>query len=187
MVKKTHQFEYLVYSSPAELSVADRDLLARAREAVSSSHAPYSCYHVGAAARLANGQVFTGSNQENMSFPAGLCAERVAVFSAMSACPGVAIEAVAITAVADAFEVKEPVPPCGMCRQAIVEYEMIHGNKIRVILGGDHGKVITVEGMQSLLPLTFHETGIKKGEGRKKKEEGRKKKEEGRKKKEEGR
>ena len=162
MQKITHNFDYKVYHSPTELPDPDRELLDKARQAVSSSHAPYSCYHVGAAARLANGQVFPGSNQENMSFPAGLCAERVAVFAAVSACPGVPIEAIAITAVADAFEVSEPVPPCGMCRQAIVEYEMKFGNKIRLILAGQTGKVFVIEGMETLLPLTFHETGLKK-------------------------
>jgi cytidine deaminase len=162
MQKITHSFEYQVYNSASELPAPDRELLEQARQAVSSSHAPYSRYHVGAAAMLANGRVFQGSNQENMSFPAGLCAERVAVFAAVSAFPDVPVAAVAITAVADAFEVSEPVPPCGMCRQAIVEYEMKYGNKIRLILGGQSGKVFVIEGMETLLPLSFRETGLKK-------------------------
>ena len=162
MKTSTCSFEYQVYPSSSELPASDRELLVKAREAVASSHAPYSRYHVGAAVKLANGVIFTGSNQENMAFPAGLCAERVAVFAAVSAFPGVAVAAVAITAVADAFEVDEPVPPCGMCRQAIVEYEMKYGNKIRIILGGQSGEVFIVHGMESLLPLTFHEAGLAK-------------------------
>jgi cytidine deaminase len=162
MQTHTHQFEYRVYDSAAELDPADSELLTKAREAVASSYAPYSCYHVGAAVRLDNGRIFLGSNQENMAFPAGLCAERVAVFSAMSACPGTTIESIAITAISDDFDVTEPVPPCGMCRQAIVEYEMKAGNRIRLILGGHQGEVFVMEGIQNLLPLAFHETGLQK-------------------------
>ncbi len=158
----THSFAYQVYSSASELASPDRELLALAGMAVSSSHAPYSRYHVGAAVKLADGSVFTGSNQENMAFPAGLCAERVAVFAAASNCPGVPVAALAITAMADTFEVSEPVPPCGMCRQAIVEYEMKYGNKIRIILGGHSGKVYVIDGMKTLLPLTFHEAELAK-------------------------
>ena len=162
MKKITHTFEYLVYNSANELNITDQELLEKAKEAVSSSHAPYSRYHVGAAVRMANGAVFSGSNQENMAFPAGLCAERVAVFAAVSNFPNVPIAAIAITAIADAFEISEPVPPCGMCRQAIVEYEMKYGNKIRLILGGHSGNVYIIESMKTLLPLTFHEDGLAK-------------------------
>ena len=162
MKKITHPFEYLVYHSATELTITDQELLEKAKEAVCSSHAPYSRYHVGAAVRMANGTVFSGSNQENMSFPVGLCAERVAVFAAVSNAPNVPIAAIAITARADDFEVSAPVPPCGMCRQAIVEYEMKYGNKIRLILAGHSGKVYIIPSMESLLPLTFHEDGLAK-------------------------
>lgn len=158
----SNTFSYQVYDHSGELAVADLDLLDYARKAVKTSHAPYSGYHVGAAVRLANGLIFSGSNQENVSFPAGLCAERVAVFSAMSTCPDVAIEAVAITAEADGFEVCDPVPPCGMCRQAIMEFEMKFDNAIKIILGGHSGKVYIIEGMRSLLPLAFREKGLVK-------------------------
>jgi cytidine deaminase len=104
---------------------------------------------------LANGSLFTGSNQENMSFPAGLCAERAAVFAAMSVYPDAAITALAITARAELFPVSEPVPPCGICRQAIVEYEMKFSNRIRIILGGETGPVHIFNGMTDLLPFAF--------------------------------
>ncbi|HNY02128.1 MAG TPA: cytidine deaminase [Bacteroidales bacterium] len=160
MKQITHSIHYQEYDSVEELAPRDRELFDRAREAVGGSYAPYSHYHVGAAVRMANGKVATGSNQENMSFPAGLCAERVAVFSAASSNPGVAVTDIAITAKAEAFEVNEPVPPCGMCRQAIVEYEMKFNQPIRLILGGDQGKIFIFEGMRSLLPLAFHEDGL---------------------------
>lgn len=158
----TQTFDYLEYNSSAELPAPDRELLEVSRTATSTSYAPYSHYHVGAAVRLANGMVFSGSNQENMAFPAGLCAERVAVFAASSNLPDVAIEAIAISAKADNFEVSEPVPPCGMCRQAIVEYEMKFNHHIRVILSGEKGKVLVIDGMDKLLPLMFLAKGLVK-------------------------
>jgi cytidine deaminase len=153
-------FEYQVYDSPAELSPSDRELLEKAEEAVSTSYAPYSHYHVGSAVRLTNGRIFTGSNQENIAFPAGVCAERVAVFTAVSNFPDIPVDAIAITAVADSFEVAEPVPPCGVCRQAIMEYENKSGHKIRLVMGSQSGKVFIINGMESLLPLAFHENGL---------------------------
>jgi cytidine deaminase len=162
MKQISQSFEYQVFESIHELHVTDRELLDMAKDAISGSYAPYSHYHVGAAVKLANGTVVCGSNQENMSFPAGLCAERVAVFAASSAFPGVPIAAIAISAISDDFEVSEPVPPCGMCRQAIVEYEMKFNNKIRIILAGQTGKVFIFQGMGTLLPLAFHEKGLAK-------------------------
>ena len=162
MKEITHSFTYQVFNSPADLAAADRELLEKAQEATKSSYAPYSKYHVGAALKLANGLIFTGSNQENMSFPAGLCAERVAVFAAASAFPDVPMASLAITAKADSFEVSDPVPPCGMCRQAVMEYEMKFNNKIRLILGGHSGPVYVIQGMGTLLPLAFIEKELKK-------------------------
>lgn len=162
MKQITHSFDYQIFDSVHELQSSDRELLENAKNAISGSYAPYSHFHVGAAIKLANGMIITGSNQENMSFPAGLCAERVAVFAACSNFPDVPVAAIAVTAISDDFEVSEPVPPCGMCRQAIVEYEMKFDNKIRVILGGQTGKVFVFHGMGTLLPLAFHEKGLAK-------------------------
>ena len=162
MKQITHTFDYQIFDSALELQSSDRELLDKAKEAVSGSYAPYSHYHVGAAVKLANGHIIIGSNQENMSFPAGLCAERVAVFAAASNFPEVPIASIAISAISDDFEVDEPVPPCGVCRQAIVEYEMKFNNKIRIVLGGQTGKVFVFQGMGSLLPLAFNEKGLAK-------------------------
>ncbi|MEI7725294.1 MAG: cytidine deaminase [Bacteroidota bacterium] len=162
MKQITHSFDYQVYDSALELPLTDRELLQQAKLAIAGSYAPYSHYHVGAAVKLANGEIVSGSNQENMSFPAGLCAERVAVFSASSTYPDVPFAAIAISAVSEDFEVSDPVPPCGMCRQAIIEFEMKFNNKIRIILGGQTGKVFVFHGMGSLLPLAFHEEGLAK-------------------------
>ena len=115
---------------------------------------------MGAAVRLANGMIFRGSNQENISFPVGLCAERVALFSAMAAGTDSAVVAVAITAKADDFPVTDPVTPCGMCRQALLEYEMKFSQPVRLIMSGESGSVIVIGSVQQLLPLAFVEKGL---------------------------
>ncbi len=151
---------YTLYNSDGELEGNDASLLQEAKAAVKTSYAPYSRYHVGAAVRLANGMVFRGSNQENISFPVGLCAERVALFSAMASETESPVVAVAITAKADDFPVTEPVTPCGMCRQALLEYEMKFSRPVRLIMSGESGNVVVVEGVHQLLPLAFVEKGL---------------------------
>lgn len=151
---------YTLYSSDGELEKSDALLLQEAKSAVKTSYAPYSRYHVGAAVRLANGMVFRGSNQENISFPVGLCAERVALFFAMASAKESPVVAVAITARADDFPVTEPVTPCGMCRQALLEYEMKFNRPVRLIMSGESGSVVVVEGVHQLLPLAFVEKGL---------------------------
>jgi len=153
-------FNYLQFESEEELTGEHRELLRHAREACISSYAPYSQYHVGAAVRMTDGSIMTGSNQENMSFPAGICAERVALFAAASKFPGIPIKSMAISARSDLFAVTEPVTPCGICRQALLEYELKYKTGIQLILAGQKGKVYLIEGVQNLLPLAFVEKGL---------------------------
>lgn len=144
------------YPSREEMADPDRELLAAAEEASGSAYSPYSGFKVGAAVRLANGTVVTGSNQENAAYPDGLCAERVALFSAGSHYPGDAITALAVYARCSRFRLGRPVTPCGSCRQVIAESQNRHKTPIRVIMGGDGGHVIVVESIENLLPLSFH-------------------------------
>lgn len=161
MEKKTIPVSYEVYDSADELNAEDSRLLSRAKDALKKAYAPYSQYHVGAAVLLADGDIFTGNNQENMAFPSGLCAERVAIYAASANKPGVGIRSIAISAHSENFPVEEPVPPCGSCRQAIIEYEMYQKQGIRIILQGDTGKIFVIPSMESLLPLSFRENGLK--------------------------
>ena len=89
---------YTVFESEAELDPQDAELLRLAHEATNNSYAPYSHFHVGAAARLSNGKIVTGSNIENSAYPSGLCAERVTLFAAQAQYPDVPVETLAITA-----------------------------------------------------------------------------------------
>jgi cytidine deaminase len=137
------------------LNAEDKSLMQQAHEAGKSAYAPYSNFSVGAAVLLENGVVVKGSNQENAAYPTGLCAERVAVFSAGATYPGVAIKSIAITAKSSKISVSNPVTPCGGCRQAISEYEVLYNKPIRFLLMGETGKVLELKNVGSLLPLRF--------------------------------
>ena len=155
MQLKQFQFSVEVYSSSAELSADDAALLAAARDITAAAYAPYSNFYVGAAAKLMNGEIVTGTNQENASFPAGLCAERVLLSTASVLYPTVAIETIAISYHSNSGNSKEPISPCGICRQTLSEYENRFSHPIRLILGGMEGKVYIFEKAGSLLPLAF--------------------------------
>lgn len=154
--------QYLVYDLPEELPESDQSLLEAAKKVLSAAYAPYSAYKVGAAAMLEDGTIVTGNNQENVAYPSGLCAERVALFYAASRFPDKAVKAIAVTARAADFDISEPVTPCGACRQVIAETEVRYGNPIRVIMQGDSGKVFVMVGVNNLLPLMFHADELKK-------------------------
>lgn len=151
------------YASPAELSESDSLLLERARQAISTSYAPYSKFHVGCALRLSNGIIVTGSNQENIAFPSGLCAERVTIFSAGANYPNEAVEAMAITVKAEHFEVAQPIMSCGACLQSMSEYEMKFNKPIHFILQGETGEVYVAEGTKTFMPFQFWTEGLRKG------------------------
>lgn len=154
--------EITEYDSRAELSPQEQELVEKAHDAASHAYAPYSKFHVGAALLLENGIVVTGNNQENMAYPSGLCAERVAIFAASAQYPGVPVKSIAIVCRSGEFEVDRPLSPCGACRQVMAEYEMMHGKSIRVILTGEKGKVQAIDSIKQLLPLMFYVGQLKK-------------------------
>jgi len=154
---KEQKFEFLfeVYDSIDELNEHDKQLLNEARSATQQAYAPYSNFHVGAAAKLINGKIITGSNQENASFPVGICAERVLLGASSSLYPEVAIETMAVSYQNKNAKSDHPISPCGMCRQALQEVEGRMKRPIRLILGGMEGKVFVIDSASSLLPLAF--------------------------------
>ena len=150
------------FSGGEPLQEADQQLLTAAQKAISSSYAPYSGFHVGAAVHLSNGKVVSGNNQENAAYPSGLCAERVALFYASSQYPEAGVEAIAISAGADNFKVDYPVTPCGACRQVIAEIQNRQQKKIRINMHGQNGFTQVVNGIENLLPLMFKEEKLKR-------------------------
>lgn len=147
--------EFIEFDSVEELDETDKKLVFEARQAVNKAYAPYSRFQVGAAVLLENGIVLRGNNQENASYPTGMCAERVAVFAAGANYPGVRIMAIAITALSDQFHINKPITPCGACRQAIAEYEHRYNGPIRLILVGETGSVLVADTIQQFLPYQF--------------------------------
>ena len=155
MFRKRIAFEYEVYASLDDLPLQDRLLMETAINAREDAYAPYSGFRVGAAVLLDNEEVVIGSNQENASFPSGLCAERVAIFQAGARFPGVAIKTIAISAASVKILVDRPAAPCGNCRQAIAEYEQRQQGGIAILMAGKEGEVFRCLSVADLLPFAF--------------------------------
>lgn len=155
MKEKKFEFNYTVYDSLAELPEEHQWLLNEAREVTANAYAPYSNFQVGAVAKLANGQIVAGSNQENASFPVGLCAERVLLASASSLFPKVPIETIAISYRSEGHKSDHPISPCGICRQSLQEFEGRVSHPVQLILGGMEGPVFVIDSASRLLPLAF--------------------------------
>jgi cytidine deaminase len=145
----------------ANLTPSDLQLLERAEEVSKNAYAPYSQFFVGAALRLDDGAIVLGTNQENVAYPSGLCAERVALFSASTNYPNRPIEAMAITVNTTKAILTEPLSPCGNCRQVIMEYQNKQKKPIRLILGGQGDTVWIFEDASVLLPFGFEADYLK--------------------------
>lgn len=155
MQEQQLSLNFTTYNDSSELLEADAELLNEAKLATALAYAPYSKFKVGAAARLSNGVILKGSNQENASFPAGICAERVLLSICASLYPKMAIVDMAISYQNEIGKSDRPISPCGVCRQSLLEYQEICQHSIRLILGGKEGKIFIIEKASSLLPLAF--------------------------------
>jgi cytidine deaminase len=154
MKHKTIEINYTEYGSIDELPVEDAELIFKARDASRNGWAPYSNFHVGAAVVLENGEIITGNNQENAAYPSGLCAERVALFSANANFSNSPICTIAISGFNGNGLTNQPVKPCGACLQSIVESEMRFGKQIRFILDGSE-LILAINGVRNFLPFNF--------------------------------
>jgi cytidine deaminase len=144
-----------IFQDFKSLETADALLLEAARRATGDAYAPYSGFRVGAAVRLENGQIVTGSNQENASFPAGICAERVTLSAASANFPRIPITDLALTYINESGGSNHPISPCGICRQSLAEYEQRFDRSIRLILGGFSGEIYIIKRATDLLPFAF--------------------------------
>lgn len=160
MNEQKFTIDYLHYDSISQLDEADRVLCQKAEDALKTSYSPYSNFRVGTAVALASGEVVTGSNQENVAYPSGLCAERVALFTIGASKPGAIIKTMAITAHTDAFTIDKPVTSCGGCLQVMAEFEQRQGLAIEVLFYCLNGEILKVHGVQSLLPFAFVENRL---------------------------
>jgi len=142
----------IIVCSYAELTDEQKNLVDMARKATKNSYAPYSHFHVGAALKLDNGEIFIGANQENAAF-AGICGERSALYAAGAKYPGEPVKIIAITAETRGDYVEDPTAPCGVCRQAILEFEK-NAHPIQLLLAGKE-KIYIVNSITELMPLSF--------------------------------
>jgi len=137
-----------------ELFSEEKIIVDKAKEATFRAYAPYSKFKVGTAALLANGEIITGNNQENVAFPSGLCAERTTLFYAHSQYPNEAVQALAIAAYTEGDFLDRPISPCGACRQVMLETEMRFNQPVKIILYGKK-EILIAESVKDLLPLAF--------------------------------
>lgn len=151
MAKGADGVERLTYD---DLDPGDRDLVDAAREACTTSYAPYSGVHVGAALRTRDGRIVTGSNVENAAYGSTICAERMAVGRA-NAEGERAFTAVAVTAAGERLPPDQVVTPCGSCRQVLHEMAAATGSRTRVLMTTPGTDRITIGSLEELLPLPF--------------------------------
>jgi cytidine deaminase len=137
-----------------ELNSEEKNLINSAKEATFNAYAPYSSFKVGAAALLSSGKIVSGSNQENVAFPSGLCAERTTLFYANSQYPDQSVKTLAIAAYTKGDFLDKPISPCGACRQVILETEMRYNQPIKILLYGKK-EIYMIDGIKNLLPLSF--------------------------------
>jgi cytidine deaminase len=158
--EQTFQFTYASLAHWNQLPSKDHALVAEAFLAMGRAYAPYSQFKVGAAASLATGEIICGNNQENIAFPSGLCAERVALNYIGANYPGIEIQTLCIVARGALMPEKQLLSPCGGCRQVMLESENRQGKPIRVILVNQDNRTIIVSAVKDLLPFGFGKEGL---------------------------
>jgi len=146
---------YKKFSEFKELPLRLQNLWQQALQARKSSYSPYSKFTVGCAIELENGAIITGTNQENASFPAGLCAERTAMYRAGIEAPGKAFSSMAICATKLGQDNLQSAPPCGGCRQVMLEFEKRHKHAFEVLFTNATGNFILMESAADLFPFSF--------------------------------
>jgi cytidine deaminase len=148
------EISYKKYNTIDELPESDQVLIKDAKALAKTAYAPYSGFRVASVALMSDGSIVRGTNQENASYPIGLCAERVLLAAASSVAPGQSIVTIAITYESDIVDISAPVAPCGICRQSLLEFESRFQIPMRVLLAGDQ-QVHEFSSVSLLLPLGF--------------------------------
>ena len=159
MKKTSLTIHFEVFKKMADLPEPEQDLLVSAKNCLEKAYAPYSNFHVGAAIRLDNGAIVTGTNIENAAYPLCLCAEPSALAAAKSQYPNDKPLTMAISVknfVPGGQPVKIPGAPCGACRQILSEAETRIGQPIRLILQGESGEIWAFDSVRDLLPFAFN-------------------------------
>ena len=154
-MKKEWSFSYEDFKSWKELSEGDQALVEKAYAICENAFAPYSDFKVGASMKMSDGQVICANNQENIAFPSGLCAERIALFYAGSNYPDLEVNTLCIVAKGPFASFDKILSPCGACRQVIVQSEARQKNKMRVILVSQNDYTLVFNSAKDLVPFSF--------------------------------
>lgn len=147
--------DFEIYTSLNQLDVQVQQLINKAQEATENAYAPYSNFLVGAALLLQDGSIVTGTNQENAAYPSGMCAERVALFTAISQHPKAVIVRMAVVARRRDEKELAPAMSCGSCRQVMLEFEIRQHKPFEVIMQNQERQWVKARSAQSLLPFSF--------------------------------
>jgi len=161
-MQKEFSFKYEKLSSIDELNEEQKLLLQKARQNTANAYAPYSQFYVSAVALLENGKTVAATNQENASYPVSLCAERVLLSAVASQYPNITIKLIAISYRNINGESKNPISPCGICRQSLSECEERQNAAIKIIMSGMEGEVLVVDSAKLLLPFSFSSEAMNK-------------------------
>jgi len=154
-VQKEYSFKFKLYPNWESLQTVDKSVVNKAFEAMEKAYAPYSKFKVGAALLLEDGQIIQGNNQENIAYPSGLCAERVALFHTGAQFPGISVDLICIVAKGDLMPISQLLSPCGACRQVMLESENRQNKPIRIILVNQDNRTMCIDSVQNLLPFGF--------------------------------
>lgn len=154
MAVKDFNIRYEEFSSVEEMLPDDQELVAAAIDAQKGSYSPYSNFQVGAALKLDNGLIVRGANQENVAYPSGLCAERVAMFWAGANYPDAVMETLAVAGANAGVLCESPASPCGACRQVMAEYQKKQGKPMKIILVGSK-RIRKYSCVDDILPFIF--------------------------------
>ena len=154
-MQKEYSFKFQLFPNWQSLTPEEILLVNKAFEAMEKAYAPYSKFKVGAALLLEDGQIIQGNNQENIAYPSGLCAERVALFHAGAQFPGIAVDLICIVAKGDLMPISQLLSPCGACRQVMLESENRQNKPIRIILVNQDNRTMCIDSVQNLLPFGF--------------------------------
>lgn len=154
-MEKEITINFEVIANYDHLTDIEKTLFDKAKTVRAQAYAPYSNFWVGCAVLLENGEIITGSNQENAAYPSGLCAERTTIFWTSANFPGVKIKKLFVIGAPKEALTSIPIPPCGSCRQSILEYESKQKEGIEIYFASLDGEIYKTKSIRDLLPFSF--------------------------------
>lgn len=161
-MQRTFEGGYEILENYRNLDEDVRKLMEEAKLARDNSYSPYSKFAIGVAVKLSNGLYVHGSNQENISFPATLCAERVALHNVMQNFPNEKVLSLAIIGTSREKWTESVITPCGICRQTMAEVVVRQKETFSIYLGTDEHETLYIPRAEYLLPLSFSHEDLKK-------------------------